>query len=75
MRACKMNAMDHGKQIGTRGLNCPLGDALLSRAGADGEFRTRIEAQHGWQFENSWPSETERAAIVDALAEEIADAK
>ena len=38
-------------------------------------FRTRVEAQHGWQFENSWPSEAERAAIADALAEEIADAK
>jgi len=38
-------------------------------------FRTRIEVQQGWQFENSWPSEIERAAIADALALEIADAK
>ena len=38
-------------------------------------FRTRVEAQHGWQFDNSWPSVVERAAIADALAEEIADAK
>ena len=38
-------------------------------------FRTRIEAQHGWEFENSWPSETERLAIADALLEEVADAK
>jgi hypothetical protein len=38
-------------------------------------LRTRIEAQHGWQFENSWPSRTERLAIADALAEEAADAK
>jgi hypothetical protein len=38
-------------------------------------LRTRIEAQHGWQFENCWPSQTERLAIADALAEEIADAK
>lgn len=38
-------------------------------------FRERIEAQHGWEFENSWPSEIERAAIADALAEEVADAK
>ena len=41
----------------------------------EGAFRTRIEAQHGWEFENSWPSETERLAIADALAEEAADAK
>ena len=38
----------------------------------EGAFRTRIEAQHGWQFENSWPSKTERLAIADALAEESA---
>jgi hypothetical protein len=41
----------------------------------EGAFRTRIEAQHGWQFENSWPSKSERLAIADALAEEAADAK
>ena len=38
-------------------------------------FRERIEAQHAWQFENSWPSEAERAAIADALAAEEADAE
>jgi hypothetical protein len=38
-------------------------------------FRERIEAQHGWEFENSWPSKIERLAIADALAEEVADAK
>lgn len=38
-------------------------------------FRARVEAQHGWQFENSWPSEAERAVIADVLAEENADAK
>ena len=38
-------------------------------------FRARIEAQHGWQFENSWPSLTERLAIEDALADELADAR
>lgn len=41
----------------------------------EGAFRARIEAQQGWQFENSWPSGTERLAIADALAEEAADAK
>ena len=38
-------------------------------------LRIRIEAQHGWEFENSWPSEIERLAIADALAGELADAK
>jgi len=38
-------------------------------------FRMRIEAQHGWQFENSWPSQPERLAIADASTEEAADAK
>ena len=38
-------------------------------------FRERIEAQHGWEFENSWPSVTERASIADALAAEEADAE
>ena len=37
-------------------------------------FRERIEAQHGWEFENSWPSATEHASIADALAAEEADA-
>ena len=41
----------------------------------EGIFRSRIEAQHGWQFENSWPSKTERLAIADALTEEAADAE
>jgi len=31
-------------------------------------LRARIEAQQGWQFDHSWPSEEERAAIDDALA-------
>ena len=36
-------------------------------------FRGRIEAQHGWQFDHSWPSTTERASIAEALAVEGAD--
>jgi len=46
-------------------------------AGRDLEaaFRERIEAQHGWEFENSWPSDAERAAIADAFSAEAADAK
>jgi len=27
-------------------------------------FRLRLEAQHGWQFEHSWPSEAETAVAV-----------
>jgi len=27
-------------------------------------FRLRLEAQHGWQFEHSWPSEAESAVAV-----------
>jgi hypothetical protein len=29
----------------------------------EGLFRARIEAQHGWQFESSWPSAPELAAM------------
>lgn len=32
-------------------------------------FRLRLEAQFGWQFDTSWASEAERAAIAEALAE------
>lgn len=32
-------------------------------------FRTRLEAQQGWQFDNSWASAAERAAIAAALPE------
>jgi hypothetical protein len=57
-------------------LPCPPG-ALAEWAERDLEaaLRVRIESQHGWQFENSWPTEAERAAIADALAEEIAGAE
>ncbi len=29
-------------------------------------FRLRLEAQHGWQFEHSWPSGAERPALAAA---------
>lgn len=38
-------------------------------------FRGRIESQHGWQFDHSWPSAAEQAAIAEALAGEQAGAK
>lgn len=34
----------------------------------EGLFRARIEAQHGWQFDSSWPTATELAAILAARA-------
>lgn len=34
-------------------------------------LRARIEAQHGWQFENSWPTPIERAAIEEARRERV----
>ena len=53
----------------------PGGLADWAERDLEDAFRSRVEAQHDWQFENSWPSEPERSAIADALAEEIADAK
>ena len=29
-------------------------------------FRLRLEAQHGWQFEHSWPTEAETASVAVA---------
>jgi hypothetical protein len=29
-------------------------------------FRQRLSAQHGWEFDHSWPSEPERAALAPA---------
>ena len=40
--------------------------AWLPSALVEDALRRRIEAQHGWQFDNSWPTEAERA--VHALA-------
>lgn len=37
-------------------------------------LRRRVEAQYGWQFDHSWPSEGEREAIAAALAAEPAHA-
>jgi hypothetical protein len=45
------------------------GEAFMER------LRCRVEAQYGWQFDHSWPSERERDAIADALAAEVADAQ
>jgi len=53
----------------------PRAHAGWTERNVETAFRDRIEAQHGWEFENSWPSMTERASIVDALAAEVADAQ
>jgi hypothetical protein len=37
-------------------------------------LRCRVEAQYGWQFDHSWPSERERDAIAAALVLESAHA-
>jgi hypothetical protein len=37
-------------------------------------LRCRVEAQYGWQFDHSWPSERERDAIAAALVAESAHA-
>ena len=43
------------------------GDAPAERA-FEAALRARIEAQHGWQFETSWPNAIERPAIVECAA-------
>jgi hypothetical protein len=37
---------------------------LPARAALEQELRARLEAQYGWQFDHSWPSAAERAAIA-----------
>lgn len=37
-------------------------------------LRCRVEAQYGWQFDHSWPSQREREAIAAALVAESAHA-
>ena len=32
-------------------------------------FRARIGAQHGWSFENAWPSAAEQDSIAEARVE------
>lgn len=53
----------------------PEARAAWAERDLEAAFRERIEAQHGWEFENSWPSDAERAAIAEAFSEEAADAK
>jgi len=43
-----------------------LGDEALSERSFESALRSRIEAQHEWQFENAWPSAVEQKAIEAA---------
>jgi hypothetical protein len=42
--------------------------------GLEAAFRGRLEAQHGWQFDNGWPTAAEHEAIAGAQAGESVDA-
>jgi hypothetical protein len=37
-------------------------------------LRARVEAQYGWQFDNSWPTQAERGALDGAVLGVAADA-
>jgi hypothetical protein len=52
----------------------PRAHAGWTERNVEDAFRGRIEAQHGWQFENCWPSAAENAEIAEALALEGAGA-
>ena len=47
---------------------------LAPQGGFMDSLRVRIESQHGWQFDHSWPTAAESGAIAEALAGEPADA-
>jgi lipoate-protein ligase A len=42
---------------------------LPSERDLEETFRARLQAQHGWEFEHSWPNEAELSAIAEARAE------
>jgi hypothetical protein len=52
----------------------PSVTAFWTEANVEEAFRGRIEAQHGWQFDHSWPSTAERAAMGGALAAQVGGA-
>ena len=43
--------------------------ALPAERDLEETFRARIAAQHGWSFENAWPSAAELESIAEARAE------
>lgn len=48
---------------------------LAQIPGLNDAFRGRIEAQHGWQFDHSWPTAAENEAITGAITGQPADAE
>lgn len=72
----------NGRRIG-RAASAPIGDCAIASGGflpgipgagfeervIEATFRMRLEAQHGWQFDTSWTSAAERAAIAEAAPE------
>lgn len=50
----------------------PGGHPDWSARNLEAAFRLRLAAQHGWEFDNSWPGEAERHAMAEALAAESA---
>jgi hypothetical protein len=52
----------------------PRAHAGWTERNVEDAFRGRIEAQHGWQFENCWPSAVENTEIAEALALEATGA-
>jgi hypothetical protein len=60
---------------------CALASASLESRLPGAEFeertieslvRSRLEAQHGWEFDHSWPNAAERAAIARAQPQPLA---
>ncbi len=65
-----------GRRIAESGAGV-IGECVVAASGVLAAFPrreleavlcARVEAQHGWQFETSWPTAAERAAILGARA-------
>jgi len=67
-------AAGHCAVIAARFVACLLARADWTERAVLEAFRGRIEAQHSWQFDHSWPSAEEKEAIGSALALEAANA-
>jgi hypothetical protein len=70
---CEASAICHSALISSRLLTrLPGQDAGAAGPALEAAFRARLEAQHGWEFDNAWPTDAERQAIAEALAGEAA---
>ena len=45
----------------------PPGEVSIPSRDLEDAFRLRLEAQHGWQFDHSWPTFSEKRASLAAL--------